>query len=356
MADITALMQAFDALKKMRAPKFLSGLVTHRPPVESTKVQFNRSAETKLVATDVALGAIGTARAKESYTINELTPPLYAPNSSVSAIDNYAALIDEHHFNVARSGVQRALISISREQMRNQLEIDRAIEKQISEVLTTGAITLATAIDGKNTIDYSMPAAAKITPATRWNASGADILADIEAACTHVQRTGLVAPSVLIVGRLAWNALRNNDVFQKRLDERHSSENSIVYKKNPNTGAVYHGTLTAGQFQVEIWSYTDTYQLANGTHTPYIDEKKAIIMSLDNDIDVAYGGVPTLNTLDPQQRELTGLSAVGVTVARQSLPFYKIDELGASVVAGVRSRPLCVPRNNSSFAVINTIA
>lgn len=356
MEKITALMQAYDSLTKTQSPKFLTGLVTQLPAVEATKVAFNRAEPTKLVATDVALGTIGTARSKESYTVTELTPPLYSPHSTVSAVDMYDSLLDENKYSISRSGLQRSLIAIAREQLKNKLEIDRAVEKQVGEVLQTGTISLATQIDGKSTIDYSMPAAGKITPSTRWNASGADILADLEAACQHIQRSGSVTPSILIVGRLAWNALRNNDVFQKRLNEIHSLETSLVYRKNPDTSAVYHGTIVAGSYQLEIWSYTDTYQLANGTHTPYINDKRAVILSMDNDINVAYAGVPALSELDPQQRELSGLTAVGVTVARQSIPFYSIDSLGSSVTAGVRSRPLVIARNISSFSSIDAIA
>lgn len=356
MEKITALLKAFDELQKLQSPLFLSGLCKHLEPVESEKVQFNRAEVTKLVAGNVSQNSIGTARSLESYTVTELTPPLFSPHASVPATAMYESLVDENKYSISRSGIQRALVAVAREQMKSQMEISRAIEKQISEVIQTGEISLAQQINSKSTISYSLPAGGSLVPANRWNAAGADILGDIETICEHIQRNGSVTPMMIILGKSAWGALRNSDVIKDRMKEIHSLENSLVYKRNPNTSSVYHGDISAGSYQLEMFTYIENYQLANGNFLPYIDDKNAVIMALDSDIEVAYGGIPSLVTLDPQQRELAGLTMVGTTIARQSLPFYSIDDLGQSVIAGVKSRPLVIPKNINAFGVIKAIA
>lgn len=243
---------------------------------------------TEKFAVDVKRGTNGNSNKVSQSTEKIISPPYY--NEFFGAND--LRLYDIAIGNASASNILALSKAMVEEAMIVRNKIERSYEKQAADVLDTGVITLN---DG-STIDFGRKATmVQDLSGTPWSTGTNDPVAQIKAGCEKLRTIGKAQGGVynMIVGGLALESLLNNATFQAKADIKDFDLNKISLGAMTPTGAVPHGMLTAGSYKVIIWSYPEYYDLS-GVSTPYINEKKFILLPPNPVFSGAYAGVPQL--------------------------------------------------------------
>lgn len=164
----------------------------------------------------------------------------------------------------------------------------------------------------------------------------------------------------VIAGSVALQKFLNNENVKEAADLKQIERISMNSPMAREEGAKYHGTFSARDYEVNMWSYPQVvgvplgFSLPNeGTKVPYIPADKIICLPENPDFRLYYGGNPTLTAnVDPELAALTGLTMVPDIVPGEMLPYFHVDYDKESVKVGVRSRPLPVPVGIDEFGVI----
>jgi hypothetical protein len=87
----------------------------------------------------------------------------------------------------------------------------------------------------------------------------------------------------------------NNDQVKERADFRRISRLEIGMPQFDNTsGLVFHGQVATADYAINLWTYNEFYELANGSKARYIDEKNVILIPEDFRGATAYAGIPAI--------------------------------------------------------------
>lgn len=127
--------------------------------------------------------------------------------------------------------------------------------------------------------DFRRNAANTITVGTAWDATGADILADLDAGGEVLRENGKVHPNVFICDGDVMSAIIKDLTVQGIADNRRYEfiELGVNNPVPPNlqplveSGATPRGSLkTPYGYVIWLFTYIDTYQNAAGVHTKYV--------------------------------------------------------------------------------------
>lgn len=240
-------------------------------------------------------------------------------------------------------------------------KIRRANELQASQVLLEGKATFRNE-EGQTlyTLSYNPSASHYPTAAVAWDQAGADIVGDLEGLANVIRTDGLVTPNRIVFGSAAFAAAMKNEAFLKRFDIRNANFGVIQPPVMRGQGGIYHGMITLGSYQYEVWTYDGTYEdPETGVITPYMTPSKVLVMSTQTRLDAAFGAVPNIGEL------------LGASTRAQYLPELPprlssidgafdiflnawMDERMENLFAGAASRPLFIPTNLDGFGAIAT--
>lgn len=248
------------------------------------------------VAVDCYRGTEGN-RNKWSKSTEKIFEPLYfRENFDLTQLQLYDALFSLQ--NVQNAPKIMALInSIVDNQLEQQEKIERAIEIMCSQVLMTGIIQMSSQGTGIE-VDFKRKAASLVDGgSTSYFAhASCDPFALAQADATFMRKVGKTMAMEFdwILGETAITDLFNNTIFKARQNLFHMKLDTI---QRPDiigtTGAVYHGSITAGPYTVNLISYPQYYDdIITGDSTPYVDAKKAVMLPKDNVGFTFFGAVP----------------------------------------------------------------
>lgn len=139
------------------------------------------------------------------------------------------------------------------------------------------AITGSTNTD--NWYDFRRNAAHIVSPAVPWDAAGADILGDIDAACRALRENGKVAPNVIFFGQNVFPVFLADETVQTYADNRRfelievSTNNPVPPKFNDLVagGAIPRGRIrTPEGFEMWAFTYIDIYEDDDGDFQHYM--------------------------------------------------------------------------------------
>ena len=130
---------------------------------------------------------------------------------------------------------------------------------------------------------------------------------------------------------------------------------SIVQLDRPEMrgeGAVYHGTLAAGQYRLNLWSYMGRYKdVETGTITEYVDPGKVIVIGKGR-LDLTWGGIPTVGSQDPRVLPFlpgrVSSSANGMDLHQTAW----IEKDNTALTVQVSARPLTIPTAIDTFGCL----
>jgi len=190
-----------------------------------------------------------------------------------------------------------------------QETIERAYEKQASQILETGIVTM----NNGDQIDFARKAASLVAngATNTWATGTVDPLKNIEDGCKFIRQKGKYTGSVYncILGTTALQDLLNNTIFKEKGNLRRIDLMEIKPETRNAMGGVPIGSIMAGSYKVILWSYPEYYDIKGGaSDNAYINEKKIVIIPENPNFVMAFAGIPQLLTKGKSNSGLKGIS------------------------------------------------
>lgn len=312
---------------------------TVEAPTLEVSIEVQRGFEK--TAVDVVRGTDGNRNSFSKSTEKIFIPPMYREYFDATQLQLYDRLYGATEINDA---IFAAYInSVADSMMELQNKIERSYEAQCAEVLELGTVTLVS----NDSIDYKRKSASFIDPGSGnyfANAS-TDPFKQIEEACVFLRQVGKAGGGTFIAlcGQTALSDLLGNTIFQKRQNLFNMALDAVVTPQFGPTGATFHGTITCGSYKVQLWAYPQ-YRDVNGVSTPYLNDKKVIVIPQNPQFKLAFGSVPQLIT--PNTMPKMGAYVLGE---------YK-DERSASHIMDIKSCGLAVPTAVDQIVTLKAVA
>lgn len=216
----------------------------------------------------------GVAIIRDGFSTSRFTPPLIAPQRTLSIDDLKKRGFGEAVFNNATPADRKALITLrdlqDLDQMTTRREEIMAAETLINDKCVMKHITATEGVTDDKVIQFHEGDVNpyQYSPTKAWDDDGAAILQDLEAMVKMLTEKGLPAEDLLIAADVA-DAIINNVTLQKLLDNNRMNLGGIAPLKLP-AGAAHIGTLNVFGKLINLIAYTETYEADDGTITPYI--------------------------------------------------------------------------------------
>ena len=222
----------------------------------------------------------GKVDTRGTFTTDRFTPPLIAPQRTLSIDDLKKRGFGEAIFNNVAPADRKALITL-----RDLRELDemttRREEIMAAETMLTDACVMkqwdGTDFDTTATIKFHTEGTNpyQYTPSKGWDTAEGAILQDLHQMILMLTRKGLPAEELIVAGDVA-DAIINNATIQKLLDVNRMNLGGIAPLELP-AGAAHIGTLNVLGKMIKVISYVETYEDDEGTVTPYIPNGQVIL-------------------------------------------------------------------------------
>jgi hypothetical protein len=266
---------------------------TEVSPTKEVSIEVERNAELKAV--DVYRGTEGNRNQWSLSTEKLFIPPMYKEYFDATQLDLYDRVLGSQ--GNAQAPLYVALMNKVADRLGMlQDKIERSLEYQCAQVLQSGKISFTT-----GEIDFKRKATSLVdlNGAGGYFAANGDVFAQFQAACDFLRTVGKSGDAVFnaVLGQTALANLLANTKFTARQNLFNMALDQVVTPVRNATGAAYHGTITAGGYKVQLWSYPQFYDtLSNGvvSSTPYIDAKKVVVFPSNPRFKLAHAAVPQL--------------------------------------------------------------
>jgi hypothetical protein len=324
-------------------------------PSETTQtlmVDVEVERDNDLIAVDVKRFTEGTKNKFTRSSEHTYVPPFFK--------EDYDFARDEVYMNTVAlgvtnaSGANQAIAQNALKNVRkNKKKIERAIRKQMADVLQTGIVELKNG----DSIDYRRKAASMVdlTAGNYWNEASTKPSEDLGNAMTFLRDVGNATGSTInVVMRTdAMNAFLANESIKTILDSRRMDRAKIDMPQfNEASGMAFHGQIAAGDFTVNLWTYNEKYTNDAGETVYYLERENVIVLPSDFQGKLIYGGLPYM-----RKATIGGASAKlpGVMEADFLLRAYD-DEKTISSTLELTSAPLVVPFTIDKVYTIKVLA
>jgi len=331
--------------KLHKKPRFLRSLFTPSTTA-STIVSVETVREVSLIAKDRVRGGGANMNRADRSTIRKYETPYYDESFNMTENDNYTRLVGNP--GILSEDLLDDIVNDTAEQaLKLQLKIERAYEKLCSEAIYSRSVTTL----NHDVIDFNPKAESTIAADANggvWSDTASDIIKSIEKQCRFVSTVGnaLGGTFNLLADGTTMEQIKNNLAIQKRADLRHMKLIDVSLPEYISTsGASYHGLLSAGSYQVHLWSYDSIYN-DGSSNQPYLPAGKAAIFPMEeNNLKFRYAGVSMKDTELNIYRPLKGEWHMRMLN----------DDQGQSTNFEVKSAGLPVPYAVDQIAIINTL-
>lgn len=246
------------------------------------------------IAVDVIRGSIG-ARNKFARTSEKIfLPPYWREYFDATDLNSYDRLFGSTSID---DGAFTTLLEEVAEKMGMLQDlIERAQEVQCSQVFETGIVTL---VNGTN-IDFKRKALSLVDKGAGnyWATGTVDPNEDLKIAARFVRQVGKGQGGNynVLMGDLALNDYLNNDIVKERADIRNFSLDAIRAPQRNSVGATLHGEVSAGSYKFRIWGYPEFFDNASNVSTPYLNDKKIVVLPEAPRFKFGFAAVPQLAT------------------------------------------------------------
>ena len=346
--------------QQVGTPRFLSGFFQSpaRNFHNSQDVEIDILREDEEVAVTVADISAG-ARLNEAtiLTNKRFTPPVYKEAGPVNAYQLMLRSAGQDPFQdpAYQANAMRASMDIGR---RCEEKIRRAVELMASQVLQTGELTIID--DGGNTsfaMDFFPKATHFPQTAVSWATSATAVpIDDLESLANVIMTNGREMPTDLIMGRTAYLNFMATTQVLNYADNRRINIVQLDRPTLPGSGAVYHGTLSAGQYRFNLWTYMGRYKAVDsGTITEYITPTNVVMLNPSSRRDLTWGNIPTIGGRDPRALPFmpsrVASSAGGIDLHYNAW----VEKDNTALTVQVGARPLTIPTAIDTFGCLNTV-
>lgn len=284
---------------KIQPSKFLGSFFKENIS-DGLEVSIGVERDSEKIAVDVVRGTDGNRNIFSNTTEKIFIPPYYREYFDITNLDFYDRLWKAS--SISDTAFAQLVYSGARKMEALQAKIDRTYELQRAQILQTGVL-----LYDQGMIDFKRKAASLVDPGAGNYFAGASVnpFAMFEAGATFLRTQGKAGGAVInaIMGSQAFTDLMNNAAFKERQNYFSMKLDNVHPPQRDSQGAVLMGSVSAGSYQINIWTYPQYYDLA-GVSTPYIDPKKVIMIPENPDFVMAYAATPQL--LEPGQAPETG--------------------------------------------------
>lgn len=306
----------------------------------------------QLVAVDVQRGTDANMNTFNNYSEKLYEPPMYLEGFNFADLDRYNVTFGSRN-NPTQSDAFNMIEQANRKLRILRSKIERAIEIQRAQALQTGIVTLK---NGDN-IDYKRKAESLtvLGGTDVWNDAASDPLLDLENGCKFLREEGLSSGTTInaILGRDAFREFMNNAKIKEKAEIRRIDRLSLGFPQLNNvTGLGFHGQVSVYDFIVNIWTYSDTYELIGGTKTPYIDVKNVVLIAEDFEAKTAFAGVPAI------MRDMSN-AEYPEFIQQMEAEFYinnYVDPTKKAHMFDIGSAPLAVPVSIDRIYTVKVLA
>lgn len=262
---------------------------------------------TEKVAVDVIRGSEGNLNRFSKSTEKVWEPPFWREYFNATELDVYDRVIG------STAGDNTRLFADLMNDVGDRIgslqdKIERAKEILCAQVLQTGILTTTI---GDN-IDFKRRAESivDLNTAGGYFSTDSDVFDQFRAGCEFLRIFGKVTAMngfVAILGATVIKDLFDNQVFKDRQNLFSMKLDVIQPPQAKASGGVYHGTITCGPYTVQLWSYPDFHEDANGDMVPYIDDDNFVLLPPAPRFKFAHCLVPQVvmpgTTIAPQDGE-----------------------------------------------------
>lgn len=303
----------------------------------------------KIVAPFVAPRKGGVTILRKGYELKRYEPPFVAPRRMLTIDDLKKKGFGEAIMaNLTPEVRQRAILLKDASELAET--ITRREEVMAAEVMqTNGCVMKHIADDVEVTDDMEIRFYAEgsnpatYTPSGNWEASYANIIADLHVMARMLTSRGLGATE-LVVGADAADAILSNEKLQKLLDIKNYNVGRIDPKTLPE-GVSNIATLNVKGRLIDVLCYEETYTNDDGDDTPYIDPK-TVILTAPGAGRTAYGAVSQVEQKDGEFHTYTG----------RRVPKYLSNAENNTRSLTLSSCPILMPKNKNPFIVAKVLA
>lgn len=303
-------------------------------------------------AIDVIPYTGGRGNKSTIFTRKKWAPPAYDEYDYITAQDLTKVQPGRTEYELTKDLAN--IIVDKQKVLRNK--IWRAKELLCRDALILGKITL---ING-DVIDFKQRAELQYTTPAAWTNTTTDALSDFGVMGGRIRKYGVKALKDAIFGETALTKFLNNEAVKSQADIKKYDRAAITSPIANQDGAEYHGTVSAGSYNFNIWSYPQVvgipigFNLPNeGTKQPYIPADKVICLGNDPDFRLFYAANAILaENTSAELMSLTGLPMMPALVLGEMLPYFFLDQEHMAIKFGVKSRPLPVPVGIDQFGII----
>lgn len=280
----------------MEMPKTTSFLRSFFPAKEYLtkylRIEVMRGGEK--IAVDVVRGSEGNRNRFERSTEKVIEPPYYREFFDLTELDLYDRLWGAQSIDGTMFGEIVAQVAVKMQML--VYKIERAYELMCAQVLLTGIVTLS---EGTN-IDFKRKAASLIDgSAAPWSGSN-DPYAQIVSGITFLRTVGKSQGGTynMIMGDSAASAFFANATVLGRGPLSNINFDQLRAPQRDSVGGAFLGTITAGSYKVNLWTYPEYYDNSSDVSTPYIDPKKIILLPENPNFVMGFAAVPQLVDTD----------------------------------------------------------
>lgn len=350
-----AQLQAYIEQAGLEPDLFLSSFFNIETTVDTQEVEVDIQRGGRKVAVDILPGAGGRMNEAGIFTNKRYTPPMYDEFVPIDAFSAFNRLPGETSTAPVTDNAGRIVARLVEAQIEMRRKIQRAMERQASQALFAGAITLHHPLGDSITIDFAQKGTHDVTP-TAWSDISVDAIGNISDMCRIIQQDGKTVPTMLIFGEDAMAEFQLNTAFIARLDSLHRKQGELIMPQMRDQGAVYHGNYSFEDFVLEMWTYPSYYEDPDNsdTLTEYVPKAKVLVIDPKARMDKVFGAVPIMKEIEDAKMRAFGIDRLPLLSVGDLVPYTTVDDNNMVVRAGVRSRPLLIPTAIDTYGIINT--
>lgn len=190
--------------------------------------------------------------------------------------------------------------AITRDLADQQEMLTRRKELMSVEALLTGKETITGEKYPTVVVDFQRDPALTVvkTTGTKWGEAGVSPIKDLEAWQLLVFQKSGAAPTDAVMDVAAWQALRDDELFDKFIDKRRLTDvETIRYTAQIAAGGVFQGRIG----NLGIWLYENSYVDQDGNSQKFLPTGTVILGSAAIEGVQHHGAIRDVEALFPQE-------------------------------------------------------
>lgn len=349
----TTLVQRYD--ERAGAPLFLASFF--RTPqgnmVTSEKVKIHvRRFGRKIAIALTTIDENGRHNKLSEFTEKEFTPAAYKENLTIPVGD----LWNQEYGKLETDTVDyAAFLSHGIELALSELNptLRRAVELQCAQVLSTGTLDLIDEVGtSRFVLDYSPKPTHFVPAGTTW-ASSTTKVTDLANLQEVIRVDGKRTVKHCVFGRTAFQDFLADDQVNEILNSRRMDRAEVTRPRNVSEDASWHGTFTLDHNEVNLWTYSASYDHPQtGADTRYVVDDHVIMLPEAPELDLKFAAVPRMPKRGVGRLVPNNILLPEKGVAFDAKTWLNEDETALTIQLAIRA--LAIPTAIDTFGRLDT--